>query len=335
MFQEKDENGEGKRVFLSLRNLATFKQAPYLIRGLVKLMPKLTLVIEEGPDNLILKRDLERNGIITNLNYKLKSSDLTCELDYDNGGIRSFSKDVLTFSIDPLKFEKRRLLSQEEISNLKEEYKIREKEKVVLGGSFHESDIRFLKKSVYEILNKDENVKFILVPRYIDSINENFYFMGEGKENARNKKVMIVNKEGVLDNLYSICDIALLGNTFGQGKFYDGQNPLEPAFYGKRIISGCNYAGWNLEAFLGLKKSGLLKVIFDEENMGREILSKPDKKILQASCEKAQEFIKSQQGMENAYARIVQKVLYNELTEKEEEFLSSSQSYDSIKEHFK
>lgn len=50
------------------------------------------------------------------------------------------------------------------------------------------------------------------------------------------KDIIICDKMGELVNLYNICDIVILCGSFKEG--IGGHNPLEPAYFNKKIISG-------------------------------------------------------------------------------------------------
>jgi 3-deoxy-D-manno-octulosonic-acid transferase len=47
--------------------------------------------------------------------------------------------------------------------------------------------------------------------------------------------VLFLDSVGELSTIYGIADIAIIGKSF---KGYGGQNPLEPAYWGKPIVCG-------------------------------------------------------------------------------------------------
>lgn len=347
-------NGKGKSIKINPCDLAGIKQMPYLVRGIRKIMPELCINLGyrklgyvHSKQKEIFKKDLAYNGIEERgINYKktlFSESNITLDLEYNNYNIYESrvcdGGNTFRLPIDPLKFEKRRLLDENEIGNLKEKYKIKENEKVVLGGSLSPIDLSYLKRPLSNFLKKSENSKIILVPRYsgLSSINkelvsEGFDFEVDSEKIKGDKKVLLIEKLGFLDRLYSIADIVLIGGTFHFGiRWINGQNPLEPAFYGKKIISGSKYIDWNKVAYDGLKKSGLLKLVFSEKELEEELLRDFSEEELEESRKEAQSFIKSQQGAGEVYARIVQKKLYKDFSSADEKFLSYPRSFEELK----
>ena len=320
-----------KSLEIGAEGLALTKQVPFFVRELVEVAPNIKIYLNTSHES-ILREDLKKNGINSDLLYfESPKTDLHCKLSYENSLILS-SKEKAIFPIDPLKFEKRKLLSEDEIKTLREKYKIRKDEKVVLGGSFHEKDILFLKDVIFETLKKDQKLKYFLVPR--NQIETNSMILPfESDPSIGENRIFVIEEEGILDDLYSVCDIALLGNTFGRS-YQDGQNPLEPAFYGKRILSGCSYRDYNLEAFNGLEKSGLLKIISTKQDILEEILRTPSQRKTKTAQENAKKFIQSKQGSARAYATIAKKILYHDLSYEEEDFLCFRQSYQNVREKF-
>jgi 3-deoxy-D-manno-octulosonic-acid transferase len=81
------------------------------------------------------------------------------------------------------------------------------------------------------------------------------------------KDILIIDKLGVLDQAYAICDLAIVG-----GSFYDfgGHNPLEPAYYAKAIIMGNFYATCEDSVKKLLEAKGIL--ISDANSLGDDII---------------------------------------------------------------
>jgi len=132
------------------------------------------------------------------------------------------------------------------------------------------------------------------------------------KVHQKNKPYLIITQRGGLEKLYSICDIAVVGDTFNGGS---GQNPLEPAFYGKRTISGifnCN----NVKAYDGLTKSGLLKRI-SSNSLEEELLKEIPEDEITIYRENAKKFIESKQGAAKVYAEFIKQSLEEKLTMRE------------------
>ncbi len=256
-------------------------------------------------------------------------------------------EEKLILPVDPLKFEKRRILNQDEVNNLKEKYKIKNGEKVIVGGSLHCDELDYLENPLKSFINENSSSKIILVPRNINRFFEEWLgskgidFQTDLNEITGDKKYLVINSSGFLDRLYSIADVVLIGKTFfkpeimnGQG-LMKGQNPLEPAFYGKKIISGSDYGSWNKVAYDGLKKSGLITQVKNSNELERELLKGVSEKEFGKCQEKANKFIESQQGVGNVYAEIIQKILYGKLSKTGKSFLSEIKSFKKRKDYFK
>jgi 3-deoxy-D-manno-octulosonic-acid transferase len=121
---------------------------------------------------------------------------------------------------------------------------------VIVAGSTHKGEEELILSAFRENLSKVPTLKLILAPRH----PERFAEAGEAvitiglpllkrslleKGNSDLSKfdhgVILLDTVGELSAVYSVADIAVIGKSFiGFG----GQNPLEPAFWGKAIICG-------------------------------------------------------------------------------------------------
>jgi 3-deoxy-D-manno-octulosonic-acid transferase len=86
--------------------------------------------------------------------------------------------------------------------------------------------------------------------------------------------VVLLNVIGELASVYSVCDIAIMGGSFIE---HGGQNPLEPAYWGKAIICGPHMENFPfIEEFY--RSGGAIRV--DSVNLYqalRELLGLPEK----------------------------------------------------------
>ncbi len=344
-------DGEGKSVHMETSYLGAVKQTPYLIRSLKKFMPalKISFPYFDGQDIHILKNDLNYEGIgLDNLIFgKANERGLGICFPTDNKEIiriipGSSNISDLSFCIDPLKFEKRRLLGKDEIKEMKEKYKIGDG-KIFIAGSFGERELGKIVSPLNKLLTSTKKSKAIIVPRgYNDISLAELRELGLGFETdcekiTGNSQYLFIGEKGVLSKLYSFCDVAFIGDTFKSGEW--GQNPLEPAFYGKRILAGRFPRDWNLAAYEGLEKSGLLKIVgisnkSFEEDFYYAISHDDPPKEFKEHQEKAYNFIESMQGAGDVYAEIVQKVLYGKLNSGEVDFLRDKHSFLEIREKF-
>lgn len=116
--------------------------------------------------------------------------------------------------------------------------------KVIIMASSHDGE----EKIILDNLSLKENEILIIVPRHPERFFNVDVFL---KEYTKNKMlsytklsedlsfksdVILCDKMGELVNLFAISDIVLLCGSFKDG--IGGHNPLEPAFFGCKIVSG-------------------------------------------------------------------------------------------------
>ena len=119
----------------------------------------------------------------------------------------------------------------------------KEKDIIITAGSTHESEEEL-------VLNawKKEYGKLIIVPRHPERFDKVYELIKQKYENSditfhrfSNKDnfesdVVLVDIMGELNNIYEISDLVILGGSFI--KSAGGHNPIEPAFYNTKLISG-------------------------------------------------------------------------------------------------
>jgi 3-deoxy-D-manno-octulosonic-acid transferase len=119
---------------------------------------------------------------------------------------------------------------------------------VIVAGSTHEGEEAFI-TSVYTKLKKDfPNLNLIIAPRHPERFNEvekmltsqkisfikRSIIHSSGPDQIRGE-LFLLDSIGELSALYGIATIAIIGKSF---RGYGGQNPFEPAFWGKPIVCG-------------------------------------------------------------------------------------------------
>ncbi|MEI7718464.1 MAG: hypothetical protein WCI72_01235 [archaeon] len=318
--------------------LGAIKQIPYLCKAIQRAMPekKVCIVCWDYSDRKLSYSDLVSKG--------LKREELSSEsieirqcgegatgegvanllLDFSTSLEVSYRRKTLSLPIDPLKFERRKTLSKEEVEELREKY-APNTDRVILGGSLRQDEGEPLVRAMAPLLKKKSNTKVLLVPRsWPNDFSKGLdsFFQTAGLENR--DKFHVVTESGILEDLYSICDLAFVGDTINRGT---GQNPLEPAFYGKPILYGGTYM-CNKFAFKGLSRSGLLRATDGLEDLTQAIRNPLAGKELAEAQRKTSEFIDSMQGAADLYAQLIKEVLDTEQLDnkqgrKIEEFLET------------
>jgi 3-deoxy-D-manno-octulosonic-acid transferase len=114
----------------------------------------------------------------------------------------------------------------------------------IVGASTHKND----EKLILDAFQKYGKGRLIIVPRHIERFDDVWKFVksfGEKyqystsrySENENFKsKITLVDKIGLLIDIYAKSDIVILGGAFSDG--IGGHNPVEPASFQNKIISG-------------------------------------------------------------------------------------------------
>lgn len=93
--------------------------------------------------------------------------------------------------------------------------------------------------------------------------------------------VLLIDALGELNNLYKISDIVILGGSFAK---IGGHNPIEPAFFGNKLISGPYIFNQNslFEAIQGyqiIKQEELLSVLLNHQNLSHTFIKDKSNKL--------------------------------------------------------
>jgi 3-deoxy-D-manno-octulosonic-acid transferase len=98
---------------------------------------------------------------------------------------------------------------------------------------------------------QDSDAKLIVVPRHperFESVyelmqkyaNKNSYTLSRFSQNKEfESDLILVDAMGELNNIYAISDVAIVCGAFKKG--IGGHNPLEPAYFGCKIITGKHF----------------------------------------------------------------------------------------------
>ena len=129
-------------------------------------------------------------------------------------------------------------------NNLKFQFKTK---KIWVASSTHSSEEIFCAKTHIELKKKIRNIVTVIIPRHIHRTNEivsklkslnlNVVTHNSNKKNLKDIDIYIVDTFGETKKFHKIgCSVFLGGSIIKRG----GQNPLEAARYGARILHGPN-----------------------------------------------------------------------------------------------
>jgi len=117
----------------------------------------------------------------------------------------------------------------------------------IVAASTHESEEKSALAAFIELV-REKNAKFIVVPRHPERFDIVYELLLKGaKDNGLSLSrfsqthnfdtdIILVDMMGELNNIYRISDIAIVGGAFRED--VGGHNPLEPAHFGCKIITG-------------------------------------------------------------------------------------------------
>ena len=118
------------------------------------------------------------------------------------------------------------------------------KQVVITAASTHENE----EKLILEAFKKEQG-KLIVVPRHPERFekvhleilefikDKNISYERYSNKESFESDIILVDKIGILNDIYAISDVVILGGAFEK---IGGHNPIEPAFLGCKIISGKN-----------------------------------------------------------------------------------------------
>jgi 3-deoxy-D-manno-octulosonic-acid transferase len=129
---------------------------------------------------------------------------------------------------------------------IKEKFKIKDDDLVIIGGSTHYPEEKYLLKAYQKICTKFKNLKLILAPRHTSRSAYICNLAGRTKlsckrysdepgNNLSSAGICILDVMGKLKAAYSLADICFVGGTLAP---IGGHNIIEPAAFKKPIIIG-------------------------------------------------------------------------------------------------
>ena len=128
---------------------------------------------------------------------------------------------------------------------------------IIVAGSTHENEEGII---IDKINYKTSSL--VVVPRHPDRFNKvkillksfakrnNLTFASYSKDTSLSQDIILIDSLGELNNFYKIANLVILGGSFIRK---GGHNPLEPAFFKTKIISGRYF--YNQESLFKLVKN--------------------------------------------------------------------------------
>lgn len=190
---------------------------------------------------------------------------------------------------------------------------------VITAGSTHEGEEEFI-TSVYNELKKDFPIlNLVIAPRHperfkgvedmlrlkgISFIKRSAFSNQLPESTIVQGQIILLDTVGELSAIYGISDIAVIGKSF---RGYGGQNPLEPACWGKPIVCGPHME--NFPVIRDFYTEGAAIEVREDELYStlKELLLSPEKAGETGS--KAQELYRKNSGAVERSLKIVERYI--------------------------
>ncbi|KRO54835.1 MAG: 3-deoxy-D-manno-octulosonic acid transferase [Pelagibacteraceae bacterium BACL5 MAG-121015-bin10] len=152
-----------------------------------------------------------------------------------------------------------------------------------VAASTHDNEEILCAEAHMILKRKFKNLITIIIPRHINRVdkifsdlkkkNLNIALHSSGAKDLKNVDIYLVDEYGLSENFYKISKTVFLGGSLiNRG----GQNPLEPARYGARILSGKNTKNF-VDIYKFLKSLGISMVVNNPIDIAKSIVFKSNK----------------------------------------------------------
>ena len=159
------------------------------------------------------------------------------------------------------------------------------KKKIWVASSTHKNEEIFCAKSHLELKKKIKNLITIIIPRHvhrseeikksIEKLGLNVQIHSSNKKNLKNTDIYLVDTFGETKKFHKIASTVFLGGSIiNRG----GQNPLEAARYGAKILHGTNTDNFK-DVYKLLKSLNVSRIIYTPNQLASSITFKKNKNI--------------------------------------------------------
>ena len=159
------------------------------------------------------------------------------------------------------------------------------KKKIWVASSTHKNEEIFCAKSHLELKKKIKNLITIIIPRHvhrseeikksIEKLGLNVEIHSSNKKNLKNTDIYLVDTFGETKKFHKIASTVFLGGSIiNRG----GQNPLEAARYGAKILHGTNTDNFK-DVYKLLKSLKVSRIVYTPNQLASYITFKKNKNI--------------------------------------------------------
>jgi len=157
------------------------------------------------------------------------------------------------------------------------------KHKIWTAASTHHNEEILCAEAHLILKHKIKNLITIIIPRHIERIdkiifelkkrNLKFTLHSSNLKDLNNIDIYLVDAYGESKNFYEISKTVFLGGSLIQR---GGQNPLEPARYGAKILTGKNIENFE-DIYKFLNSNGISKIVNNPSEIAKSIIFKSNK----------------------------------------------------------
>ncbi|MCA6071205.1 MAG: hypothetical protein LE168_02270 [Endomicrobium sp.] len=186
------------------------------------------------------------------------------------------------------------------LDSKREDFMLKKEDFVFAAGSTREGEEEFIAEAYNKISSDFKNIRFFLAPRHLPRIEEVVNILkGKGIKYSLfssgdfSANFILLDVFGKLQNIYSVSDVCYVGGSFvNKG----GQNPIEPAAYGKPVLFGKNMNNFTAEAESLIREGGAF-LVEDSNDLAVKIKEFIlNRQLLEDAGQRALKTIRSQKG---------------------------------------
>lgn len=232
----------------------------------------------------------------------------------DLGAPRESVHELGSAKYDVVDFDRR---GEEKARAVLENCGIRSEDLVLLGGSTWPGEEKAILEVFVKLRERYDRLKLVLVPRHAERRAEIEREIREagleyvkrsdmGPDTRTSVDVLLVDTTGELKDLYSCATVIFVGKSLTA---CGGQNFIEPAFFGKPIVTGTHLENFPVVASDFLRERAMIQVK-DEDELFHEIarlLSEADYR--EGYGRRAKEWVESRKGVVSRSVKLMERYL--------------------------
>ncbi|MCA6071987.1 MAG: hypothetical protein LE178_00300 [Endomicrobium sp.] len=186
------------------------------------------------------------------------------------------------------------------LDSKREDFMLKKEDFVFTAGSTREGEEEFIAEAYNKISSDFKNIRFFLAPRHFSRIEEvvnilknkgiKYSLFSSGDFSAN---FILIDVFGKLQNIYSVSDVCYVGGSLvNKG----GQNPIEPAAYGKSVLFGKNMNNFITEAESLIRGGGAFFVEDSNDLVAKIKEFILNRRLLEDTGQRALKTVRAQKG---------------------------------------